>query len=157
MLTRSRDDVDAGEIDHVQIDDIEVVVAGGDAAEARELTEEAFDQTSGLIGRAVQRTLSRRMPVRMRRRDQVPAERPSMAVVRPTLVGTVGDELWLAGLRAELFEQMPAAGRIAGLARRQGHDQRQPVVVHDGVQLGRQAPARAADRLAPFSQRAAPS
>ena len=35
-FTLSHHDVDAGEIGHVQIDDIEFAVAGGDAAEALE-------------------------------------------------------------------------------------------------------------------------
>lgn len=64
-----------------------------------------------------------------------------MGAARPTYVGAVGYELRPARLRTELLEQMPAPGRIAGLARRQGHDQRQRVVAHDRMQLGRQAPA----------------
>ena len=117
MFTLSRHDVDAGEIDHVQIDDIEFVVAGSDAAKALEPVEEAFDQVSGSVGGAVERTLTGRVPVRMRRRDELPAERPRMVAARPALVGAVGDELRPARLRTELFEQMPAPGRIAGLGR----------------------------------------
>lgn len=36
LVTLSRHDVDAGDIDHVKVDDIEFVVADGDAAEALE-------------------------------------------------------------------------------------------------------------------------
>jgi len=141
VFTLSRHGVDAGERNHVQIDDVESVVEGGNAARALEPIEEAFYQVSGSVGGAVERTLTGGMAVRMRRRDEVPAERPRMVTARPTYVGAVGDELRPGRLRTELFEQMPAPGRIAGLAQRQGRDQGQPVVAHDGVQLGRQAPA----------------
>ena len=149
VFALSRHDADAGEPDHVQVGDMKFVGAGGDATEALQALEEAFDQRSGSVGCLVERTLTGRMAVGMRRRNELPAERRRTVATRPTLVGAVGDESRATALRTELFEQMPAPGRIAGLARRLSHHQRQPVVTRDRVQLGRQAPTRAADGLAP--------
>lgn len=46
VFTLFRDDVDAGERDHVEGDGVEFVVAGGEASEAPELVAEAFDYVS---------------------------------------------------------------------------------------------------------------
>lgn len=150
MFTLFRHDVNAGEIDHVQVDDVEFVIAGGDAAKALEAVEETFDQVAFAVGGAVERASPGRRPVRMRRRDEGPTEGLRMALAGPAFVGAVGDELRPRCRPSKLFQQMPAPGRIAVLARGQGHHQRQPVVAHDRVQLGRQAPARAAQRLTPL-------
>ena len=40
-------------MDHVQVDDIELVVAGGEASEALKPAKEVLDQVCGVLGAAV--------------------------------------------------------------------------------------------------------
>ena len=123
----------------MQVDDVEFVVAGGEATESFEPVEKAFDQIALAVGVAVERPAMGGMPVRMRRRDQFPAQRSRAALSRSALVGAVGDQLRPAGLRAQPLEQLPAPGRVARLTRRQRHHQWYPIVAHDRVQLGSQS------------------
>lgn len=64
-------------------------------------------------------------------------------------VGAVGEQLPLTSYGSESLQQPTPSGPIAPLARGQGHGQRQPILQHERVQLGRQASARATDRPVP--------
>lgn len=150
MFTLSGHDVGAGEVDDTEVDGVEFVIADVDAAEAFEPAEEPFDEIALAVGVAVQRALSGCVSVRMRRRDQLPTVCSGTASGRPPLIGAVGDQLWSTRLAPVPFDQRSPPRRITRLSRRQRQDQRQPVVAHDHVQLGRQSPARAADRLPPL-------
>ena len=96
--------MDAFELTHMQVDDIEFEIAGGDAADVLDSIEGAFNQISGAVARADERTLTSGMPDRMWRRDELPAEHPRLFTLRLAFVGLARDELRPANLRIELFE-----------------------------------------------------
>lgn len=50
MFTLSRHKVKAGQKDHVQVDNLEFEVDGGDVAKALESVEEAFDEIAVVEG-----------------------------------------------------------------------------------------------------------
>ena len=82
--------------------------------------------------------------------NERPAEFGSQGAQLVALVSAVGEQLRLTRSGAEPLQQPASPGRIAPVARRQGQDQRQTVFQDERVQLGRQASARATDRLAPL-------
>ena len=138
----------AGEEDLVEVDVGEFVIPAGDAAQSLDASEVAFDRVAGAVGDAVQRPGLE--AIRLRRRDQLPTERRGQRAQLIALVGAVGEQLRLTRYGAEPFQQPASPGRIAPVTRRQGQEQRQPVIQDECVQLGRQPPARATDRLAPL-------
>lgn len=138
----------AGEENLVEVDVGEFVTPAGDAAQSLDVTEIAFDRGAGAVGNTVQ--CPGLEAIRLRRGDELLTEFGGQRAHCIALVGTVGEQLRPTRYRPELFQEPAVPGRIAPVARRQGQDQRQPVFRHDGVQLGRQAPARATDRLAPL-------
>lgn len=98
--------MDASEIDHAQFDDVELVVANGDASEA-------LDLVSGAEVRAVERTLTCSMVVQatvQRGPSRGPATDSSAAdpgrLSHARAGSAVGDELRATVLRTELFEQV---------------------------------------------------
>ncbi len=134
----------------------EFVVANGDPAQPFDAAEVAFDPVTRAVGRTLQRPGV--AAIRLWRRDLLPAEFGGQRAHRVALVGAVGEQLRLTRYRAEPLQQPASPGRIAPVARRQGHDQREAVFQHDGVQLRRQTSprssrgqaTRASDRLAPL-------
>ena len=150
MLTLSGHDVAAGEVDDTEVDRVEFVIADVDAAEAFEPAEEPFDEIARPVSGAVQRALPGCVPVRMRRRDQFPPMFSGAVSGRPPFIGAVGDQLWSTRLAPVPFDQRSSPRRITRLSWRQRQVQRQPVIAHDHMQLGRQSPTRAADRLPPL-------
>ena len=143
-----RHDLDAGEVDLNEVVVGELVVAVGDSAQslAFDAAEVAFDRVAGSVGRTL--LWPGKEPIRLWRRHQFPTEFGGQRAHLIAFVGAVGEQLRLTGYGAEPVQQPASQGCIAPLPRRQG--QRQMVLQHDGVQLGRQPPGGASDRLGPL-------
>ena len=102
-------------MDDTEVDGVEFVIADVDAAEAFESAEESLDKIARSVSGAVQWTLSGCVPVRMRRRDQLPTVFGGAASGRSSVISAVGNQLRLTGLVSLPLDQRSSPRRIPRL------------------------------------------
>ena len=145
---------DHGDVNEAEGDQVELVVAGGYAAEALEPAAEALDLVAPTVEVAVEGP--GRIAVPGRRDDGPTAQFTGQLAGLVAVIGAVHDQRQVARDRAESGQELASDRRIAALTKCEADDQLGAVVGDQVVQLAAQTArvqARGTRRERPFAWR----